>query len=218
MCLGHVSCRKLKVMKEDVPLKNDSSIRTLGTESSISFISEDPLVKSCLKVKTQEESLKKKISSSPEDDRGVYFSTLEIRTFPLRLGDNPSAAGPPLTIAWDPEHTTSHDVDDYEEARGERRSLEQLKVSRLVRQEWLRDEGYARGEVMQAQAAAMRIQRGRMASAKESVGFSESKELVKRKFKKWVLHAPSNKELYVKWKQELSQPVTAMNQVISCST
>lgn len=221
MCRGYVPHNKLKVLNEELLLK-DSSVKTLSTESSVSSIdSEDPLVKSCLKVKTQAESLKKKTSFSSEADKSVLFSTLEIKTFPLRLGDNPSiSSGPPICCAWDAEFTTSFEVDEYEETRPARRETGELRVPKLLRTEWLHAEGYSRGEMMEAQATALRIQRGRMASTKESLGMVERKELVKRKFKKWVLHAPSDKELYVKWKQEqsLGESRLVTNQVISCST
>ena len=45
----------------------------------------------------------------------VQFSNLEIRTYPLTLGDNPSvSSGPPLTLDWNHETTHTFSVDAYE--------------------------------------------------------------------------------------------------------
>ena len=207
MCRGYVPSNRARVLDDKSFLK-DESLKTLRTCSSSSSLStQEPAAhhqgKSCLKVKTQTESLHRKISTCTSDKK-VFFSTIEIRTYPLRLGDNPStSSGPPLTISWDPEGAPrSFEVDDYEETRPTRRSEDSLKVSKLVRQEWLREEGYSRGEMTEAQTEVLRIQRGRLASAKESLGLSESKDYIKRKFKKYILHAPSDKQLYQQWKEQ----------------
>lgn len=213
MCRGYVSKSSLKTLHllgEELKLKQDDSIKTLLTETSSvsSFAEEEPLRKSCLKVKTQQESLKKSITVAA-DGKTVYFSTLEIHTHALRLGDSP-CTGAPLTIAWNAEFTTTHLVDDYEEAHPDRRSSEELKVPKLVRAEWLRDEGYARSELQEAQAKAMRIQRARLASTKDSLGIEETKDCVKRKFKKWILH---KHEKPIEWNAS-----STTNPLICCST
>ena len=53
------------------------------------------------------------VKKSPK--KAVQFSTLEIRTYPLTLGDNPSvSSGPPLTLDWSHEMTHTFSVDAYE--------------------------------------------------------------------------------------------------------
>ena len=57
-------------------------------------------------------------SSSTETKKNpktVQFCNLEIRTYPLTLGDNPSvSSGPPLTLDWNHETTHTFSVDAYE--------------------------------------------------------------------------------------------------------
>jgi len=243
MCQGHVSRSKLKVLRvlnaelklenvESAELKSkhddcDKTFRSVSTVSS--FESEVPLVRSCLKIKTQEESVQKDFSSSMED-KSVNFSTLEIKSFPRRLGDNPSTtSGPALTIAWDAESTTTVEVEEYEATRGERRSLKDLRIPGYKRQAWLHEEGVTLKEVKEAHAKTLQIQRERFDSVDESLVVAEYKDLIKRKFKKWLLHTPSDKQLFTKWKQEqeitvitTNQGITAIttkttNQVIECS-
>lgn len=58
------------------------------------------------------------VTSSTETKKNpktVQFSNLEIRTYPLTLGDNPSvSSGPPLTLDWNHETTHTFSVDAYE--------------------------------------------------------------------------------------------------------
>jgi hypothetical protein len=142
MCRGYVPSSKvkpLKILDETAVkfVKDHSLSKTIRTSSSSSLsfnVPDDEVKKGCLKIKTQTESLKKTVSSST-DDRSVFFSTLEIRTYPLRLGDNPSiSSGPPLTISWDSEgDPLVVELEDYEESRPTRRSRKDLIVPKLVR-------------------------------------------------------------------------------------
>jgi len=211
-------------------LKNVVSQRTIPcSESSLSDRIKGR--KSCLKVRTQSESLRKQASSfsllEEDKDKNVRFSTVEMRLYPLRLGDNPSiSGGPPLTIGWDYEGSPIvSKVEEYETIRPPRRTSEEMKIPRSLRQEWLREEGYSRREMNEAQARALRAKRGRLASARETDSlrhFEEGKEFLHRKFKKWILHAPSDNELYKKWQEQQScsskEDPSRIYQLISCST
>lgn len=99
----------------------------------------------------------------------VRFSTIEIRTFPMILGDNPACDkyGPPLTIDWEPESTKKVKVDIYEEFRGRfsnskdapgsstssttqrRRKLHDLKIGGFFRTRILRRSGVCTKEEIQ---------------------------------------------------------------------
>ena len=66
-------------------------------------------LKSALATTTVTSTEKKK------NPKTVRFSNLEIRTYPLTLGDNPSvSSGPPLTLDWNYETTHTFSVDAYE--------------------------------------------------------------------------------------------------------
>ncbi len=74
----------------------------------------------------------------------VTFSHVEVRSFPIILGDNPACCdGPPLTIDWDPMSCHKIQLDKYENIREERgiKSTEELRISGFFRQILLRRSG-----------------------------------------------------------------------------
>jgi hypothetical protein len=86
-------------------------------------------------------------------------------------------------------------------------------VPKYVREEWLLNEGYSRRELSEASSAAMKIRKERVASSKDKM--AESKEILVRKFRKWILQKPSNSSiLYEKWlEQEEGLQVTVVPRV-----
>ena len=80
-------------------------------------------------------------STSPKPaKKTVQFSDLEIRTYPVTLGDNPSvSSGPPLTLDWN--YTTTHTfaVETYESQRppASRRKLSEMALPQSLRIELL---------------------------------------------------------------------------------
>lgn len=229
MCRGFVPHHKSILKKTDVVLLSpevykDDSVKTFRTEtSSLSSYDESSRgeKKSCLKVKTQSDSLSTKglFSLTTQEDKSVYFSTIDIHTHALALGDAVPSGGPALTIAWESDYTTSFAVDEYEDLRGENvRKRDELRVPAYIRKEWLQKEGYTLKEIMKAQAKALQVARGRMESVRDSVEFEQKKELVKRKFQKWVLHPLSPTDKKHQLLQEWSSMNTTTNKIISCST
>lgn len=119
----------------------------------------------CMTVKTQRESLTiglshRERSHEQEDDALtprqsiVSFGTVEFRSYPIMLGDNPSASsGPPLTICWqhDPEETLTSDIDTYETCMPARRTKTELRVPPSMREDLLLLTGmYSRHELTSA--------------------------------------------------------------------
>ena len=77
--------------------------------------------------------------------KSVRFSTLEIRTYPITLGDNPSvSSGPPLTLDWN--YTTVHTVavSAYETERppSSRRRPSQMVMPTSLRIELLTEDAH----------------------------------------------------------------------------
>lgn len=71
---------------------------------------------------------------SPDDllaSRSVSFDKVDIKEFPMTLGDHPSAAsGPPVALDWEKiERERLLDLNEYEASRSPRRSRKQLKLS-----------------------------------------------------------------------------------------
>jgi len=86
--------------------------------------------------------------------KNVRFSTLEIREYPMCMGDSPACArGIPIAIGW--EYITAHTdipVDEYELLRPRRREKQELKMESLDRIRLLKQEGfgYSRKEIQEA--------------------------------------------------------------------
>jgi hypothetical protein len=92
----------------------------------------------------------------------VSFDTVDIKEFPMTLGDHPSAAsGPPIALNWDVvERERSFKLDEYEASRSPRRTRRQLKLSLRDRKGILQKQ-FTAEEVLMAwsEAKAIREQR-----------------------------------------------------------
>lgn len=117
--------------------------------------------------RTKEDSNSKRTLGSSSS---VAFSTVEIRSFPIILGDNPACDdnGPPLAIDW--QHVSSQRVriDQYEEWRerqGGKKELRDLKIGGFFRQKLLRRSGTCTKEEIYSRMDEMeRIRKTRMRS------------------------------------------------------
>ena len=115
-------------------------------------------LKSCLTVKTQEESLMRQSLSSSGHDAPVSASTrqeafrrsstsslisfdkVQIRSYDIIITDNPSTTcGPPVGLGWTHSDTEEcYDIDNYEDCRGPPRSKDELTMPSSLRCEMLR--------------------------------------------------------------------------------
>eukprot|EP00566_Odontella_aurita_P000819 CAMPEP_0113551560 /NCGR_PEP_ID=MMETSP0015_2-20120614/14590_1 /TAXON_ID=2838 /ORGANISM="Odontella" /LENGTH=378 /DNA_ID=CAMNT_0000452461 /DNA_START=214 /DNA_END=1350 /DNA_ORIENTATION=+ /assembly_acc=CAM_ASM_000160 len=77
------------------------------------------------------------------DEFSVRYGSVEIREFPITLGDNPSVScGPPFTIDWKPQEIYDPvALDEYESSRPPRRSHLQMAIPEAVRKDLLRKTG-----------------------------------------------------------------------------
>jgi hypothetical protein len=97
-------------------------------------------------------------SSSKGSDasvKSVRFSTVEIREYPITIGDNLSvASGVPHTIEWDhlQEETRKMNVNQYERKRPtqRRRQGESLILDPQTREQRLRSVGYTTQDFLDA--------------------------------------------------------------------
>ena len=59
----------------------------------------------------------------------VSFNDLEIREYPIILGDNPGCSnGVPITIDWVYAEQEPLDIEEYENLRGSRRDLHDMRI------------------------------------------------------------------------------------------
>lgn len=81
----------------------------------------------------------------------VQFSQLQIREYPIEIGDNPGAAsGPSLSIGWSHFSEVELSIDEYESQRPHRRFRLEMLVPPDTRFERLRSAGFSRKEIMSA--------------------------------------------------------------------
>eukprot|EP00526_Cylindrotheca_closterium_P017671 CAMPEP_0113644358 /NCGR_PEP_ID=MMETSP0017_2-20120614/23347_1 /TAXON_ID=2856 /ORGANISM="Cylindrotheca closterium" /LENGTH=300 /DNA_ID=CAMNT_0000555967 /DNA_START=142 /DNA_END=1044 /DNA_ORIENTATION=+ /assembly_acc=CAM_ASM_000147 len=134
---------------------------------------------------------------SSSNNKGVRFSTVQIREYPIEIGDNPSGdSGPPITIGW--EHTREMEVSvDHNENYGYnadeksvssdkkrriKRNVHGLHLSHLKRMCKLHHSGYSSQEIGAATQAANNERRKREETLKslKNEKLNEYKETVKR--------------------------------------
>jgi hypothetical protein len=98
----------------------------------------------------------------------VSFASVQVREYPMILGDNPSCtSGPPVTLDWNynAEASLSCTVDEWESGRDStRRMRTEIRVPSSVRTEWLLDAGFTPTQVNKAIRDVQKYQRDRWLS------------------------------------------------------
>jgi hypothetical protein len=102
----------------------------------------------------------------------VSFETVEIRRYPMILGDNPSCRyGCPVSLGWEYEEIPTISVDDYEDYRMKQRprrqgkQLYQLILNYYQRKDIFGRMGLDRNELKQREREMLKIQRQRSRTA-----------------------------------------------------
>jgi len=131
----------------------------------------------------------------PQDQipRTASFGTLEIREYPITLGDNPGGGkGPPVSLDW--EHNENRtkviSLETYEDMRPPRRGRRDMHMAdNLRRWRLLRENGYTMDELDKASSDAENVRRQRRKSLKPEPPLSK----MKKKIGKMI--GSSNKEI-----------------------
>jgi len=112
--------------------------------------------------------------------KSVSFSTLQIREYGIIPGDNPSVVlGCPLAIGWEYDGEITCSVEDYEESRPEPRTMIELRIPSLVREDKLRKVGFSRKEIQEGAKLAA-ITRNRRKRTEETMHLAPLHELFER--------------------------------------
>ena len=222
--LGEESCVPLNDLVDKHPADINKTDRSQLTNSSHSSHSKDvtPLlrsssggmpVRSCLK--TSNNSLGSLIdggqlsinsANSPGMKRNVSFSSIEIRSYGIILGDAPTANGPAISLDWkyDPAKTRECNIDayenevsgplgcphqDYDDDRPRRRGRHELWMPPSYRHYLLmRECGYSRGEIDSSMKEAQRaLQRRAQTAKKAKLGLDPFEEALEKARKKVAL-------------------------------
>lgn len=117
----------------------------------------------------------------------VSFNNVQIREYPVTIGDNPSvSAGPPLSIGWEAQDEYHHDLEEYEEGRGPRRETFQMIVPRKTREDMLKQAGHSRREFASAIRVTIKAKNQRKSTVRnlQFAKADENIEKVSRKLKR----------------------------------
>jgi hypothetical protein len=171
------------------------SIQTVEEWSSQGSVNSNTITTSvdlvgCLRVRSQDESLEQVYSPKSMGQKKVGFAQVVINSHGFVLGDNPSVTvGPPLSISWEAFESKRLSVDDYEINKPLPREQCQMLIPRTLREQWLRNEGVTRTEMLKTVKEIRRIRNYRtvlMANPYNPCGASTkfikhaAKKLVKR--------------------------------------
>jgi hypothetical protein len=93
-------------------------------------------------------------SNSNSENKGVCFGTVEVRKFPITIGDTPScSSGLPHTIEWDylKDETEKHGIDQYERDHpvDGRKHGDDLVMDGITRAKMLKNLGYTKQQLLE---------------------------------------------------------------------
>jgi len=102
------------------------------------------------------------------------FSTLEIREYPITLGDNPGGAqGPPISLGWkhNKRRTQVIQLEEYEDKRPQRRSRKEMHMADDIRRcRLIREKGVSAKDINKATKAANSVRRQRRKTIESQCG------------------------------------------------
>ena len=93
----------------------------------------------------------------------VSFTSLEIRSYPMTLGDAPTSTGPPITLDWDYDPTQSEvvTIDHYERHKTPRAKHEMFMPASHRQYLLMREAGVSRSAIKSAVKEARKIAKER---------------------------------------------------------
>lgn len=123
--------------------------------------------KGCLKIKDQAGSVAATYGQEATH-KTVSWNAVEVHFHGVRLGDNPACSrGPPVCIEWNAFESLALDLEEYEETKPETRSKHQMLLPAMVREDWLRNAGYSRGEIKEQLKEVLKIKESRHRSSSD---------------------------------------------------
>ena len=108
------------------------------------------------------ERRRRRLENAGAEKLEVSFSTVEVREYPMILGDNPAVSeGPPMEIGWTHHDEQLWNFDVFEKTRPQRRSYLEMNVPMNIRIQILQRNGESYKSIIQRSKAvkAMRIKR-----------------------------------------------------------
>jgi hypothetical protein len=118
-------------------------------------------------VRTQEASLDRRFEDTTSP-KTVGWADVSIHSHEIELGDNPAVSnGPPVAISWLSFESRTVSIDDYEENKVGRRTRQEMCLPPHVRDQILKQRGYSRGELREAEEKVLLAKVKRRKSARD---------------------------------------------------
>lgn len=178
-------------LKPPQGFSDNSNLDSSNGSSTASIGSADGMRKSILKKSGSIGKFSKETDTNDSTGREgmrrtASFSTLEIRSYDITIGDNPGGShGAPVSLSWDynPDNTIKVDLDTYEKTRPQRRARSEMYMSGSIRMFLLmKTKGYTLRDIEAAAKEAEKLRKKRQNTIKkeqfrQSLGkiFSRSK-------------------------------------------
>jgi hypothetical protein len=159
------------VSSSDTPLLRFRNVRdSTGIDRGETRYASFSSAKSSLKVTRQSISLVNTydpiLSLRDDDAKRVAFATVSVHLHSMILGDNPAvSAGLPVQIDWEPMSSFTRSLDEYERDKGPPRSMFQLKMGQMRRENMLKQYGLERADYLRALQQVALIQASRAKNA-----------------------------------------------------
>lgn len=131
----------------------------------------------------EEESSPSRATKEQKDEPHVRFSHVQVREYPICMGDNPGAyRGVPISMGWDAIATKTLPVDDFELRATRRHQLQHFRIDPLERVLMLKRVGYSGREIKEGTATVdeVRVSRLQTIKALRFASLYENLERVKR--------------------------------------
>jgi len=139
-------------------------------------------------------------------DRSVSFHKVEIREYNMTIGDNPSSRmGPPVGISWKHRNEVSMSLNDYEDVRGERRTLKEMFLPRERKYDIIKESGVPNKQIASTIRQVNRIKNQRIQTANNATKFQkfeEGFESAIRKIKRFFLRRKRDSKWWAQWKKD----------------
>eukprot|EP00956_Cyclotella_meneghiniana_P000989 scaffold1165_cov87-Cyclotella_meneghiniana.AAC.3 len=120
-------------------------------------------LKSSIKSTDSIHSINTSSSNNKLKRNNVSFTSLEIRSYPMTLGDAPTSTGPPITLDWDYDPTQSEvvTIDHYERHKTPRAKHEMFMPASHRQYLLMREAGVSRSAIKSAVKEARKIAKER---------------------------------------------------------
>ena len=134
--------------------------------------------------------------------RNVCFNVVEVREYEVDLNDNPSCGlGPAVGLGWDYECTRRESLDEYEDTRGAKRYMHEIKMPKDVREDKLKKAGFSKKEISKyvQEKSKIKVQRSATQANLPFMPYEEKWEKFKRKAIRVIKFQEKDAELKKIW-------------------